>query len=56
MPIHQALHRFLTVCTGCKLCRPTETYVHVGFVSRCREWGREKQTEARAGESEPAAT
>ena len=23
----------LTVCTGCYLCRPSETYVNVGFVS-----------------------
>jgi hypothetical protein len=25
------VHRFLTVCTGCNLCRPKATYVHVGF-------------------------
>jgi hypothetical protein len=25
------LHRFLTVCIGCNLCRPSATYVHVGF-------------------------
>jgi hypothetical protein len=24
------LHRLLTVCTGCQLCRPHATYVHVG--------------------------
>src|SRR6188472_3929482 len=26
-----ALHRLLTVCTGCNLCRPQAPYVHVGF-------------------------
>jgi len=25
-----ALHRFLTVCTRCNLCRPHATYVYVG--------------------------
>jgi hypothetical protein len=25
------LHRFHTLYTGCNLCRPTESYVHVGF-------------------------
>jgi hypothetical protein len=30
----QALHRLLTVCTGCNRGRPTETYVHVGFDNR----------------------
>jgi hypothetical protein len=27
----EGLHGLLAVCTGCKLCRPTGTYVHVGF-------------------------
>jgi hypothetical protein len=25
--------RFLTLCMGCNLCRPQETYANVGFVS-----------------------
>jgi hypothetical protein len=28
--------RFLTVCTGCKLCKARETYVDVGFRKRVR--------------------
>jgi hypothetical protein len=27
----RALHRFLTVCIRCNLCRPHAGYVHVGF-------------------------
>jgi hypothetical protein len=27
----EGLHSFLTVCTVCNLCRPSENYVHVGF-------------------------
>jgi hypothetical protein len=33
-----ALHSFLTVCIGCKPCRPQATYVHVGFSA----WQQEK--------------
>jgi hypothetical protein len=25
------LHKLLTVCIGCNLCKATESYVHVGF-------------------------
>jgi|GEM_PF-2388664 hypothetical protein len=32
-----ALHRLLTVCTGCYLCRPCETYVNLGFGSRVKQ-------------------
>src|SRR5215217_5173090 len=28
--IRKGSAQFLTVCTGCKLCRPSETYVHAG--------------------------
>src|SRR5215212_633504 len=31
---HQALHRFLSVCTRCNLGRPTARYVYVGCGSR----------------------
>src|SRR5215207_10287817 len=30
----EALHRFLTLCTGCMLCRATGIYVYVGFQLR----------------------
>jgi hypothetical protein len=30
-PAALGLHSFLTDCTGCKLCGPQETCVHVGF-------------------------
>ena len=27
----QGLHKLLTVCIACNLCKATESYVHVGF-------------------------
>jgi hypothetical protein len=34
--IPRGLHRFLTVCIDCNLCRSSGTYVHVGFDAE--EW------------------